>query len=85
MPAYGFFVRHVKGLELSDVQVTYEKDEARPPFAVEQARDVSFVNVKAKRSQGTPAFVLRDVENFSTHRVQGVADTTKDKVGDEKY
>jgi hypothetical protein len=85
MPAYGFFIRHVKGLEVSDVMVTYEKDDVRPPFVVEQARGVSFVNVKAKRPQGSPAFVLRDVEQFTTHRVEGVADTTKDKVVEEKY
>ena len=65
--------------------MTYAKDDARPPFVVEQARDVSFVNVKAKRPQGSPAFVLRDVENFTTHRVQGVPDTTKDKADEEKY
>src|SRR5688500_5395637 len=85
MPAYGFFVRHVKGLEVSDVQVTYEKDDVRPPFVVEQARDVTFVNVKAKRPAGSPAFVLRNVENFTTHRVQGVADSTKERVEAEEY
>jgi hypothetical protein len=29
--------------------------------------------------------VLRNVENFTTHRVQGVADSTKERVEAEEY
>jgi len=85
MPAYGFFVRHVKNLELSDIQVSTAKPDARPPFVIEQAKGVDLINVKATRSEGVPMGILRNVEGFSTHRVQNVADTTKDKVDEEKF
>src|SRR5207248_2312253 len=32
MPAYGFFVRHVKGIEFRDVEVSALKEDARPAF-----------------------------------------------------
>ena len=84
MPAYGFFVRHVKNLELSDIQVSTEKPDVRPPFVIEQAKGVGLSNVKATRGEGVPMVILRNVEGLSTHRVQGVADTMKEKVEEEK-
>jgi polygalacturonase len=84
MPAYGFFVRHVEGLEMSDIEVTYDKPDARPPFVVEQVKGAEFINVEAKKEADAPTFILRGVEDFRAHRVRGVADTEKAKVDEEK-
>ena len=84
MPAYGFFVRHVNGLEMSDIELTYDKPDARPPFVIEQVKGAEFLNVEAEREADTPAFILRNVEDFRTHRVRGVADAEKEKVADEE-
>ena len=84
MPAYGFFVRHVNGLDMKNIEVSYEKPDARPPFVIEQVKGAEFVDVKAQKEEGTPTFILRNVEDFRTHRVRGVADTEKQKVGDEE-
>ena len=32
MPAYGFFIRHAKGIQMDNVEVSYTEPEARPPF-----------------------------------------------------
>ena len=85
MPAYGFFVRHVKNLELSDIQVSTAKPDVRPPFVIEQAKGVELDNVKATRGDGVPMVILRDVTGFKTHRVQGIADMEKEKAEEEKY
>jgi len=84
MPAYGFFVRHVNGLDMKNIEVSYEKPDARPPFVIEQVKGAEFVDVEAKKEAGVPTFILRDVEDFRTHRVRGVADVEKQKVGDEE-
>ena len=84
MPAYGFFVRHVNGLEMRNIEVSYDKPDVRPPFVIEQVKGAEFVNVEAKKGADTPTFILREVEDFRTHRVRGVADTEKAKVGDEQ-
>src|SRR5258707_1007888 len=34
LPAYGFFIRHVKGLQMNDVEVSYIRDDARPAFVM---------------------------------------------------
>jgi polygalacturonase len=84
MPAYGFFVRHVNGLDMKNIEVSYDKPDARPPFIIEHVKGADFVDVVAQKEDGSPTFILRNVENFRTHRVRGVADTEKAKVGDEE-
>jgi polygalacturonase len=66
-PAYGFFVRHVRGLVFRNVQVEFENDDHRPAFAVSDAANVLFERVAAERA---PAATLPSV------RLQGVRDLT---------
>ena len=65
IPAYGFFIRHVRGLEMSGVNLSYLKDDARAPFMISDAKNVEFRNLKAQRSSGVPVFILKDVNDFS--------------------
>jgi polygalacturonase len=64
LPAYGFFVRHARGVVLRDVSVAYEGEEARPPFALHDVADASFLHVEAKRARGVPFCFLRDVRRL---------------------
>ena len=65
IPAYGFFIRHVRGLEMSGVSVNYLKDDARAPFIINDGKSIDLRNLKAAHAAGVPTFVLNDVENFS--------------------
>jgi polygalacturonase len=85
MPSYGFFIRHVDGIQLNNVEVSVETDDARPPFVLEHVRGAEFNRLKAQRPPGKPAFILRGgVEQFTTHRVDGVPDTQQQKVDGEQ-
>jgi hypothetical protein len=85
MPAYGFFVRHVKNLEIANVRLTYGEPDVRPPFVIEHAQGVELRNVKARRESGSSLLRLRQVEGFTTHRVEGMADTQKQQIDDEQF
>jgi polygalacturonase len=85
IPAYGFFVRHVRGLEMNNVDVRYLADDLRSPFLLNEVKDAGFVHVKAQHAAGVPVFVLKDVENFSTHQTAGLPDTRMDHVKQGKY
>lgn len=73
-PAYGFFVRHVKGLEMNNVEVRYMKEDMRPAFVLNDVRNAVFRFVKAMHAADIPTFSLKDVEDFSTHQ-SSVPDT----------
>ncbi len=85
IPAYGFYIRHVKGLEVRDVEVSFVKDEQRPVIVLDDVAGASFDNVKAKRTEGVPFFVLRKVSDFSARNLTGLADVRRTKVEQEKF
>ncbi|HEX3084041.1 MAG TPA: glycoside hydrolase family 28 protein [Pyrinomonadaceae bacterium] len=65
IPAYGFFIRHVRGLQMNDVSMTYLKEDARAPFIINDGKSIEVRNLKAARTNGAPMFILKDIENFS--------------------
>ncbi|HET6975802.1 MAG TPA: glycoside hydrolase family 28 protein [Pyrinomonadaceae bacterium] len=65
LPSYGFFVRHVKGLQMRDVEVSYLSSDLRPAFWLHDVKGVEFIHVKAQRESDLPVFVLKDVSDFS--------------------
>jgi polygalacturonase len=75
-PAYGFYVRHVNGIEFSNVQVQYDGEEARPAFQLVDVKNADFLHVKSEPVPGVPEVVLKDVTNFRSHFTSGVSDTT---------
>jgi polygalacturonase len=74
MPAYGFFIRHVKGLELTDVEVSYLKEDLRPAFVLDDVKDADFNLVKAQHAPNVPAFSLKNVDGFSLFHSGSVPD-----------
>jgi hypothetical protein len=85
LPAYGFFVRHVAGIEMNDVDVSYMKEDRRPAFVLDQVKGADFEHVKAQKASGVPTFVLRDVEGFSVYRSSPVADTNVTKTDHQEF
>jgi polygalacturonase len=85
LPAYGFFIRHAKGVELNDVEIGYVKEDRRSAFVLEDVTDAAFVHVNAQHAADVPRFVLMKVGNFSTHGCPGVADTHLDRAERKEF
>ena len=65
LPAYGFFIRHAKGVELNDVEVGFMKEDRRPAFVLDDVSGADFQHVKAQKAAGVPTIVLKNVEDFT--------------------
>ena len=64
-PAYGFFIRNVKGLKMSDVEVYFEKEDLRPAFVLDNVDGADFQHISAQKADGVPIFSLIAVKNFN--------------------
>ena len=84
-PAYGFFIRHAKGVSLSNVEIGYLNDEFRPPFLLDDVNGVVFRHVSAQKAGDVPMFVLKNVLDFATYQCKGMADTHLDRVEQKKF
>ena len=80
IPAYGFFIRHVRGLEMNGINISYLKDDVRPPFILADAISVDLRNVKVQHAVGVPTFVLKEVNDFSLRDSYPIGDLRLPKV-----
>ena len=74
LPAYGLFARHVRGLRVRDVSLSFDGTEARPAIALRSVDGASFDAVTAKQTNGVPTWSLRDVKDFSALRSTAAPD-----------
>ena len=74
MPAYGFYIRHVRNLKMHDVQTSFMKEEGRPPFILNDVKGAVMYDIQSQKSEGTPWGILENVSNLSLKDVQGVDD-----------
>lgn len=85
IPAYGFFIRHAKGIELNHVEVSYLREDLRPAFVIRDVSNVDFFHVRAQKAASASTFDLKNVEDFSTYQCPGVPDMRLDRVEQKKF
>jgi hypothetical protein len=73
LPAHGFFLRHIKNLEMSNVEIACEKSDARPAFVMEDVDGADFFRVKTPNAPGSIAR-MTGVGNFRTLACRGIKD-----------
>jgi polygalacturonase len=80
MPAYGFYIRHVRGLVMHDVAVSSMKEDLRPPYVLTDVKAADFHNITAEHGRNVPTFSLTNVERFSVTQSWPLPDTRLDRV-----
>lgn len=61
LPAYGFFIRHVKDIVLNNIEINYLGKETRPAFVMNDVKEADVFHVKARKVPDAPTFVLQHV------------------------
>ena len=74
MPAYGFFIRHAKGIELHNVGVSFMKEDKRPAFVLDTVDNVELDHCKAAKAAGVPALVMIKATAVSVQHCTGIGD-----------
>jgi polygalacturonase len=85
IPAYGFYLRHAKNVEMTNIELKLENEDFRPPFILEDVKGVYFNNVRAPHKDGVPFFILKNVTNFKSIGCGTLPDKKIDKADDLKF
>ena len=73
LPASGFFVRHARGVRMSNVEVETIAPDPRTAFRLEDVAGADFLGVRAPRGR---VFVLDRVTDFTITATHGLRDQT---------
>jgi polygalacturonase len=84
LPSYGFFLRHVDGVQLDKVEVSFMENDLRPAFFLDDVKNADFIFVKAQKAEGIPSISLKNVTNLNIFRSLNLADRKIDKAENEK-
>jgi hypothetical protein len=64
IPSYGFFIRHVKNINMDDVNLNYLGTEIRPAIRLIDVNGVQMHNVTLKETEKASLIMLQDVQNL---------------------
>jgi hypothetical protein len=64
LPATGFFVRHAKNLEMSNVEIATAAPDSRPAFTMIDVDGADLFRVRVPKPANAPVFALKQVSNF---------------------
>ena len=85
MPAYGFFIRHVRGLQMSDISLKLLKEDARAPYIISDGKSIDLNHLQMDRATSVPNFILNDVEDFSLRQSYPLKDLVLPKVKRQEF
>ena len=85
IPAYGFFIRHVRGLQLENIKIEHVKEDKRPAFVCDDVKNVDLRNIKLQKTHGIPLFAVKNVEGFRIASSWPVVDTYLDRADRRRF
>ena len=85
MPSHGAFVRHVRNVSQSNVELSSVKDDLRPAFALQDVQGAEYFRLSTPHVKDVPTFALSNVEGFSVFRSSNVADVQFDHAIQERF
>jgi len=74
MPAYGFYIRHVHGITMHDIQLRTLSQEQRPAFLLDDVTDARFNDVDAAHDPDAEIFTFKDAARVRWSQVLGLPD-----------
>jgi polygalacturonase len=85
LPAYGFYIRHAKGITFDNVEVSFANNEARPAFVLDDVKSINFFRIKAQKQNGVPTFMLKNVSDFGVWQSKDIKDTQIERTEQQQF
>jgi len=76
LPAYGIYLRHIKGLTFEDVTLETSAPDLRPALDGEDVENFEIANFRAAGSGPSPLLRLRDARQVYVHGCRPLGDVS---------
>lgn len=85
LPSHGFFIRHARNIELSNIEIVNAKEDSRPAVVLQDVKGADLFRVRAQHSDGVPVLSLKRVSGFSLAQSRPLGDTFLETADDAKF
>ena len=83
LPATGFFMRHVRNVEISSVEIATEGADARPAFYLDDVNGADLFRIRFPQRAESGQFRLKNVSDFRLFGCQHYPDAKQDHADDK--
>ncbi|HQU82914.1 MAG TPA: glycoside hydrolase family 28 protein [Pyrinomonadaceae bacterium] len=83
LPASTFYVRHAKNITFDNIRVSFQKEDFRPAFVLDNVHGVDFDRLKIWTNQ--KLFSLENVSDFSVKNSRNFADMKLEKIEKKSF
>lgn len=83
LPASTFYVRHAKNVTFDNIRVSFQKEDFRPAFVLDNVHGIDLDRLKIWTK--SPLFSLKNVSDFSVTNSKNIADTKLEKVEKKEF
>jgi hypothetical protein len=84
-PAHGFYIRHARGIEMTQIKIKTDRPDDRPCFMLNDVHDATFVQMKLAHRPDRPDFVLDNVKQFSILHSKPIPDLEIDEAKHQAF
>jgi polygalacturonase len=63
LPAYGFYLHHVKNIRLNNIDLSYDISDQRPSIICDDVADIELKSIRAKVEASAPVLLFKNVKN----------------------
>lgn len=85
LPVYGFFIRHVKNMELSNINLYLLGNETRPAMMLTDVKGMKLRNVTTAKGTDSRTLVMKDVSELSIKDSAPLKDKNNKKIESKSY
>ncbi|HEX4021100.1 MAG TPA: glycoside hydrolase family 28 protein [Acidobacteriaceae bacterium] len=79
IPAQGFYLRHIRNLDMSHIEIAAMQPDHRPAFVLDDVQGADFLRIRTQQLPGSPVFDLHNVKDVHVDLSRGVTDTNIDE------
>lgn len=77
MPSFAMYIRHARGLRLSNMQFFYaDKREGRPAIMLDDVNDIICTNIESQVPEGSPYIVIKNSNDVVLKDCKNIKNTT---------
>jgi polygalacturonase len=84
-PAYGFYVRHARGIKFENVEVSFAKDDQRPAYMFDDVQGAELFRVNAQLLPSSKFLRLTNVSGFKSMQSRTRPDVSIERVDGRSY
>jgi polygalacturonase len=85
IPAYGFFIRHAKNIELNNINLYLMGDETRPAMILDDVKGIKLQNVSTAKGANAASLVMHNVSGLSVKDSAPLKDRKVKQVKNKTY